>query len=140
MKKKFLLAIIPALMTISACAGANAAPKAEPNLFLEDNLAHEEFFGESENVSELGLAQPHRLSGDIDYEPAIGVQFKTYKKEYKGEDRDYCAIRYVAAIESTHVKAEWIRAVSMQDSTVLKSKGAKESLLAWDTLTITSRF
>ena len=41
--KKLLLTLVPALMLLGSCAGAQ--PKAESNLFLEDTLAHEEIFG-----------------------------------------------------------------------------------------------
>ena len=130
MKRQFLLTISPALMVLSACAGANAAPKQEANLFLEDNLAHEEVFGDAGFAENLGIKQPLRAAEDI-AEPTIGVQFKNYTKEYEGENRNYCAIRYVAAIASTHVKAEWIRGVSRQDGYELKAKGIKESTVAY---------
>ena len=129
MKKKMLLTIIPALMVLSACAGAAPQKEAAP-LFQEDTLAHEELFDDAEFVAnKLGVKQPLRAASDM-VEPQIGVQFKNYEKDSK----NYCAIRYVGAIASRHVKAEWVRGVSRQDAYALKAKGIKESNVAYTSL------
>ena len=134
MKRKVLLAIIPTLLALSACSGINQKARiSNDDFYKEDTLAHEEFFGNEELEYSLTLKQPLRAAEDI-ADPTIGVQFKNYQKEYKGQLRDYCAIRYVAAIASRHVKAEWIRGASMQDSRILKSKGVMESTVAYSSL------
>lgn len=132
MKKKMLLTIIPALMVLSACAGVAPQKEVAP-LFKEDTLAHEELFDDAESIaSKLGVKQPLRAASDM-VEPQIGVQFKEYTDELDNT-KNYCAIRYVAAIASRHVKAEWIRGVSRQDAYALKAKGIKESSVAYTSL------
>lgn len=139
MKKKFLLAIIPALMAMSSCTYMQAGTKVQmnPNFLKEDTLAHEELF----NGSELKLLNynenselPLRAPEDIEDAPVIGVQYAESTKNYKGEDRPVISFRYVAVIKSRHVKAEWSRAVSSQSGDTLKPKAIKESTVAYSAI------
>ena len=139
MKKKFLLAIIPALMAMSSCTYMQAGTKVQmnQNFLKEDTLAHEEIF----NGSKLELINnnedselPLRAPEDIEDAPVIGVQYAESTKNYKGEDRPVISFRYVAVIKSRHVKAEWSRAVSSQNGDALKAKAVKESTVAYSAI------
>ena len=112
MKRNFLLSIIPALLILSSCAGA--APKIKENILLEDTLAHEEVFGEATIAGSLGVRKT--LNPESVLKPKIGVQWK------KSNDNTKIDIRYVAAISSLDVKAEWYRGVAKQDSNCPKEK------------------
>lgn len=118
MKKKLCLALLPSVLVLSACnleTPVNNEKEIDgiSEIFLEDDLAHEEIFGQSGAI-EYDLGQPESLQprraffdkrlDDIDplEKPVIGVQ---YARE---EDGDY-AIRYVAAISSLQVTAAWTR-------------------------------
>ena len=113
MKKKLFLAILPALMVLSACVGVNPRQevKQEP-LCIEDTLAHEEVFGEAKVAGNLGVRKTANPSGVL--EPKIGVQWK--KSDNNNDANTKIDIRYVAAISSLDVKARWARGVAMQDS------------------------
>ena len=112
MKKRFLLAVLPALLVLSAC---QAGPKnKDNNIFLEDTLAHDEIFG-AEKLEDRAL-MPRRLGDDPvvhpDNDPSIGVQSKI-------EDGKV-SFRFVAAVtfsESniTPTNAVWTRTVSSPD-------------------------
>lgn len=103
MKRKFLLAIIPALLVLSSC-GVKPASKASP--ILEDNLAHEEVFGDE--IEEVRQLQVKKADRSTPLQPKIGVQYKI--------DGDNISLRYVAAISSLDVKANWYRGLAKQDS------------------------
>lgn len=140
MKKKFLLAIIPALMALSSCTYMQSATKAgmNANFLQEDTLAHEEIFDGSDlqliNPKQDDSNLPLRAPEDI-VEPIIGVQYQEGTMEYDGQQRPVISFRYVAVINSRHVKAEWIRAVSRQDGHPLKAKATKESTVAYTAIT-----
>ena len=113
MKKKFLLAVLPTLLVLSAC---QAAPKSEDkNIFLEDTLAHEELFNENGFGD---LKKDIRKLDPIEHpdvaEPAIGVQYKV--------DGNNVSFRFVAAVSITSAQleptvAKWTRTVSKPDGT-----------------------
>ena len=119
MKKKFLLAVIPALMALSSCTFMESATNVKGNGFLEDCLAHEEIFGEV-NLEERSL-QPRRaldpsLNPDVCYEhPTIGVQ------SFYNSEKNEVSFRFVAAVtmDSESViansSAVWTRCVSKTD-------------------------
>ena len=102
MKRKFLLAIIPALLAISAC-GVKPSTKVAP--IIEDNVAHEEIYGEAQEFGQLQVKKADRVAP---LEPKIGIQYK--------RDGDKISLRYVAAISTLSVKAKWYRGLAMQDS------------------------
>ena len=140
MKKRFLLAIIPALMALAGCSNIKQAPKTQmnENFLREDTLAHEDIFDGSElqllNKSSVSKGpQPLRAPIDIT-EPVIGVQYVTGTKQHRGENKPVISFRYVAVIQSRHVKAEWIRAVSSQSGDPLKARAVKESTVAYSAI------
>ena len=112
MKKRFLLAVLPALLVLSAC---QAGPKSKNNnIFLEDTLAHDEIFG-AEKLEDRAL-MPRKLGDDPvihpDNDPSIGVQSKV--------ENGKVSFRFVAAVsfsESniTPTNAVWTRTVSSPD-------------------------
>lgn len=124
MKRKFLLAIIPALLALSSC-GVKPSVKANP--ILEDNVAHEEIYGEAQEIGQLQVKKADRVTP---LQPKIGVQYK--------RDGDNISLRYVAAISTLSVKAKWYRGLAMQDSNCplkIYDKGAyvvKESTTAYE--------
>ena len=142
MKKKFLIAIIPALLALSACQGG-AQEKVDKNLFLEDTLAHEEIFGDINfsdlmpKASKLGQPGIRKLGSDPvehpDLDPAIGVQSKV-------ESAGYISFRFVAAVEFTKenigpTNAQWTRTVSKKDgSSYPKDTGNIECTTAYTSL------
>ena len=107
MRKKFLLTIIPALMVLSACAGAQPRQEAvqqEPE-FVEDTLAHEEIFGEAGRQIKLTPYKDPVVPSDPSLrKPLVGVQ-------YKDEGGGKYAVRYVAAIAALDVEATWTRGI-----------------------------
>ena len=120
MKRKYFLAILPALLALSSCS---FGPKAKENVFKEDTIAHEELFGDAEEVVELRQLQPRRAPGDL-VEPKIGVQYKAYG--------NYYAVRYVAEIATLNVSAAWTRGVCKEaDGTVTKAMGSVETTTAY---------
>ena len=107
MKNKSLLMIIPALMVLSACAGAGPKQEAlqlEPEM-VEDTLAHEELFGEGGQARKLTPYKDPVVPSDPSLkQPVVGVQ-------YKADEDDTYAIRYVAAIAALDVEATWTRGI-----------------------------
>ena len=140
MKKRFLLAIIPALMALSGCSRIQPDNKVQfnDNFLKEDTLAHEEIFDGSDLqlLSDSNVSKgPQPLRAPIDItEPVIGVQYVTGTKQHRGENKPVISFRYVAVIQSRHVKAEWIRAVSSQSGDPLKARAVKESTVAYSAI------
>ena len=104
MSKKFILAILPAIMVLAGCG---AKPAAKDGMY-EDTLAHDEIFGSlaSSAMVERRL-QPKRAYGDgVDkpYSPIVGYQRKT------NNDGTF-SVRFFATVESTAVEAYWTRSV-----------------------------
>ena len=107
MKKKILLAIVPALMILSSCAGvgpkkAMIQPKEE---MAEDTVVHEELFGEASRPIKLTPYRDPVVPSDPSLKkPLVGVQ-------YKDEGGGKYAVRYVAAIAALDVEATWTRSI-----------------------------
>ena len=106
-----MLAVLPALMVLSACAGVNAQAKA--NVMIEDTLAHEEIFGDFGTAIDLRVrrednVEPQRDAADPYLQPKIGVQYRSYTEN----NNNYLAVRFVAAIAALNVKAVWTRGAS----------------------------
>ena len=140
MKRKYLLAIIPALMVLSSCAGAG--PRAEEKIFIEDTLAHEELFGEARNV----LPGIRKLAPVDSSAPAVGVQSKIDDKGTADEGDDEIAIRFVAAVRIKEGKlsdttATWTREVHYSrdwyehEGAVLKASFDVECTKAYTSIT-----
>ena len=116
MKKSYLLAVIPALMVLTSCAGAGVKEeiKQEPEI-LEDTLAHEEIFGGVGEAIDLKVKAPRRAAELV--KPVTGVQY-----QQTGEDT--YAIRFVAAIADYEgVEATWTRAICEASGTEHNNEG-----------------
>ncbi|MBE6134338.1 MAG: hypothetical protein E7178_06725 [Erysipelotrichaceae bacterium] len=102
MKKKLLL-LMPALLALSACNGAQPV---ENKTFLEDTAAHTELFGKAEE------AKPTRKNTVSLTKPTIGYQIQY------DDVNEYLAIRFVSLISNlgASVNASWKRAVAGPDS------------------------
>ena len=125
MKKKFLLAIIPALLAMSSCTYMQSATAVKGNDFLEDCLAHDELFGNAElQVAEPETQrekQPLRASNPgFDPEesfqhPSIGVQ------TFYDDVNNKVSFRFVAVVHFDNAEAlgassaVWTRCVSKTD-------------------------
>lgn len=104
MKKKFLLAIIPALMALSSCAGAGQKVDIKnDNIFVEDTLAHEEIFGDSKIEFQDYKAPLKAPSGPV--APIYGVQYQ------ESSDGEHVHMRFIAAtwINSSSTAVKWTR-------------------------------
>lgn len=115
MKKKVLLALLPALLVLSACS---AGPKKSADLFVEDTLAHEEIFGnvaKDLQVKKLGEEEEQPRSVNSLTKPLVGVQ-------YQPLTNGYYAIRYVAAIAALDVDAVWTRNICESNGTRRKTE------------------
>lgn len=120
MKRKYFLAILPALLALSSCS---FGPKAKENILKEDTVLHEEIFGDVEEAVELRQLQPRRAAEDL-VKPKIGVQYRSYGS--------YFAVRYVAEVATLNVTAVWTRGVCKQaDGTVTKAMGNLETTTAY---------
>ena len=126
MKKQFLLAVLPALLVLSACS---AGPKKANNVLLEDALAHEEIFGEVGNAIDLKVRKTAAQENNDDISsqpvaakslsaPAVGVQ-------YQPLTNGYYAIRYVAAINDLGVEAVWTRNICKANGTRIKENDSQ---------------
>lgn len=110
MNKKVLLFALPIIMALSSCAGASASPK--ENRMLEDTLAHEEIFGEAQEGGKLGFKAPNRLASLSASSVKIGYQIN-----YDSVNQEI-AIRFVAAIKDTGVKAYWHRGFAQANGNI----------------------
>ena len=122
MKRKLLLALIPALMVLSSCAGVNQKALNENNLFVEDTVAHEEIFGQAESGSKR--IAPFKALTPVDSSaPAIAVQ---KRNEAAGE----ISIRFVAAVKIVgdldKTTAVWTRTMYKANGSVKSGKEADE--------------
>ena len=121
MKRKLLLACVPALMILGSCAGAQ--PEVKPAEFIEDTLLHEEIFGDVSSL--FGKAKRNALPDDVDEAvPAIGVQ--------KAVGESYTSIRFIAATSLTaddlgETEAVWTRTMYDASGEVFKVAANKPS-------------
>lgn len=120
MKKRFLLAVLPALLVLSSC-GLQPKVEAEPQ-FEEDTLAHDDLFREADGAllykGNINKADPidYTLDPYPGNRPSIGIQ--TY------EEGNTISIRFVAAIKVTgnlsEATAVWTRAMYKPDGSIYK--------------------
>ena len=120
MKKRFLLAVLPALLVLSSC-GLQPKVEAEPQ-FEEDTLAHDDLFREADGAllykGNINKADPidYTLDPYPGNRPSIGIQ--TY------EEGNTISIRFVAAIKVTgnlsQATAVWTRAMYRPDGSIYK--------------------
>ena len=126
MKKKVLLSVIPAFMLLGSCAGA--APKADLNLFQEDNLLHEEIFGSVEGAFRKNRQNAPSVDDSIPY---AGVQMGTHVVD----EVTYLAVRFIAAIKVTgeleDTTAVWTRTMYKNDGSPFRTTAPKASKTAY---------
>ena len=115
MKNKLMLAVLPALLVLSACG---VKPAANQKVFVEDTAAHEEVFGAVRDGGLLGIRKADEVERTVSA-PDIGYQIHF-------EDGKL-AIRFVAAIKETTVKAYWRRGVAAPDGTAPKNKNFSDA-------------
>ena len=132
MKKRVLLALLPAAMMLTACAGAGQKANDKNLLFKEDTLAHEELF------EQKGFGRIHKLSHLDSSLPAIGVQKSDVKEiTVSGTPTNVVSIRFVAAVnlDSEHLADAhpvWTRVLYEEDGDgVLKGVDTLESTKAY---------
>ena len=132
MKKRVLLALLPAAMILAACAGAGQKANDKNVLFNEDTLAHEELF------EQKGFGKIHKLSHLDSSLPAIGVQRSDVKEiTVSGTPTNVVSIRFVAAVnlDSEHLADAhpvWTRVLYEEDGDgVLKGVDTLESTKAY---------
>ncbi|MBE6136271.1 MAG: starch-binding protein [Erysipelotrichaceae bacterium] len=118
--KKLLLTLVPALMLLGSCAGAQ--PQVENGLFHEDTLAHEEIFG---NIQD-GLKKVRKNAINPGYPgvPTIGVQ----TKEADGK----ISLRFIAAVKLTDLtstSASWTRRMYDEDGDVFVVNGQEKAVI-----------
>lgn len=113
MNKKVFLAALPAIMVLTSCG---FRPAANNKVFLEDTLAHEEIFGGFENAVDL---KPRRAEQENRSLESISAPDIGYQIHFEG---DSIAIRFVAAIKETAVKAYWRRGVAAPNGTSTKGR------------------
>lgn len=121
MKKKYLIAILPALLVLSSC---QAAPKAEvlkEDIFIEDTEAHDEIFGNDLGGRKIA---PYKINDPVtnpDSDVSIGVQTLVDQKGTPADSSDdTVSIRFVAPVtfgegQLAPTNAVWTRTVSKPD-------------------------
>ena len=115
MKKRLLIALIPALLVLSSCSSVS---QAKPGM-IEDTNMHEEVFGDLSNVNfqikKLESNQPLETL----YKPVIGFQ-------RKNGNNDTFSVRFVAAMQSGVDQACWYRSVHNLNGEIVEGKGKKD--------------
>ena len=131
MKKKIILALIPALMALSSCNAITKqgiTPKQDNTVkeieFLEDTEAHDEIFGKA---GFGGKNSGIRKISNIEYDPpAIGIQSMVDDKGDLDSSNDTISVRFVAAVDfgSTveAATAKWHRTMFGTDGHVLDGR------------------
>ena len=120
MKKKFTLAVLPALMVLAGCSGAS---QPQNNYYVEDTLMHEEIFGELPNLEAQAEEVPARKEL-----PASGLWTPVLGFQSKDNGNGTSSIRIVAAIQSTITTATWTRCVHTPDGAIKAGKGRADRL------------
>lgn len=112
--KKILLTLVPALMLLGSCSGAQ--PQVENKLFQEDTLAHEEVFGSPEVDKKVRKNTVSITTTETPLAPKIGVRVKN-------NNNGTHSIRFLAAITVDNfstVKASWSRTMYYATGSVQK--------------------
>lgn len=132
MKKKLILAIVPALLSLASCSNVKKEiVQNNANLFVEDTLAHEEIFGD---VEQPVLATVRKLAPIDSSVPAIAIQTKT---DGVG-DSAKISIRFVAAVRITgtlsDATAVWTRTMYGADGHAFKQRANKACAKAYTSI------
>ena len=131
MNKKLLLFALPALMAMSSCTYLESGTVQNPNFFKEEASAKADIFGGEEQAVALRKNLPFRSAEADMAEPVIGVQ---YRAAYEKDSKSYIAVRFVAAIKSLDVNAEWTRSVYEADGSRHGSEASYETTQAYTAL------
>ena len=122
MKKKLLLIALPIFMALSGCARVNnAAPQKQLDPLegtMEDTLAHEEVFGESE-VRDPSIRRMPVVDTKTNYK--VGYQIHFDDKGDEDVNNDVISIRFIAAIKTDYTVKRWTRGVTNYYGTELKA-------------------
>lgn len=156
MKKNIFLGLLPALLVLASCQAApKVEPKAELENIIEDTEAHDEIFGESKLVGNLGIRKAY--DGDVEVPEDTGVAYPNLgiqTKKGNGADGiadtadDTISIRFVAAIQVGDVNLDgditdadlaattvsWRRTIFKNDGTVSIASADKASTKAYTSL------
>ena len=135
MKKKLLLIVLPALMTLSSCASVNNATEQQKgNFFKEEANACLDVFNDSD-AFELKTKAPFKSAAADMAEPIIGVQYRAKYNISLTETPDYrVAVRFVAAIKTLDVNVTWTRSVYQGDGTRYGTEASYETTKAYTSL------
>ena len=123
MKRKYLLAILPALLVLSSCQAAPKANVVKEETFIEDTEAHDEIFGNDYVGRKIA---PKKLGDDPvvhpDSDASIGIQSIFDNKGNENPADDTYSLRFVAPVafgegQITPTNAVWTRTVSKPDGT-----------------------
>lgn len=122
MKRRVFLAIIPALLVLSSCAGVNNGPAANKGLLVEeDTLAHEELFDNAEfyqpNIRKLDVLDSNA--------PVIGVQ-RSAEVNGKINIRLVAAIKVESEEALARTTAVWTRTIYDGSGNVVTGKERTE--------------
>ena len=127
MNKKLLLIALPIVLSLSGCANTKVAMH---NHMVEDTLAHEEVFGNLNDVSFAKKLTPNKAlnEGEL-YTPILSFQHKD------NNDGTY-SVRFIATIESKEMDIVWTRSVhDLNGSTTNgKAKGTKQVNTVYESL------
>ena len=117
MKKKLLLIALPALMTLAGCSGvSDKLVEKNSNVSLdstmvEDNLAHEELFGDA-LIRDPSIRRMPEVGDNAKYK--IGYQL------HYDSVADEMSIRFVAAINDDYAQMRWSRGLANGNGTEAK--------------------
>ena len=114
MKKRLLIAFIPALLVLSSCSSIS---QTKPSM-IEDTNMHEEIFGDLSQVNFQMKKLESNRSLDHLYKPVIGFQ-------RKDGNNDTYSVRFVAAMQSGVDEAIWYRSVHNLSGEIVEGKGKK---------------
>ena len=122
MEKKLLLIVLPALMALSGCSKVADQPELKNDVALqevvEDNLAHDELFGESQIFKGPSIKKMGELDNKANYK--IGYQIHFDEGEVVDADPDAddkLSIRFVAAIKDSYSSMVWSRGLTSGSGT-----------------------
>lgn len=118
MNKKLLLLALPAFMVLSGCTSLRATGTVTKDFnIVEDNLAHEEIFGEAK-VADPSIRRMPVVGNQTDYK--VGYQLYFDDKGNDDPSDDKLSVRFVAALKQEYATMRWSRGVSNYYGTEVK--------------------
>ena len=132
MNKKLLLVALPVLLAMSGCQAARGINNQPENKALvsemsEDTLAHEEVFGDSNDIHVFaGKSNPLKATlAEPDVKLGCQIQFDDKKTDSTADDT--ISIRFLAALVDGNVTAVWHRGLAQPNGW----EGAETSTDVW---------